>query len=162
MKRILLMLATIVAAVLMVGGVALAATKIGTDGPDTLMGTKGSDALSGRGGTDWIDGRAGNDVIRGGPGNDDPLSSRPIGILDGGRGADIISGGPGIDLLFDGPLREGAQDILKGGDGNDDLTTYNRPAARDMVSCGAGRDLADVDRKDIVSDDCETVRVPNS
>ena len=88
MKRILLVLATIVAAVLMVGGVALAATKIGTDGPDTLMGTKGSDALSGRGGTDWIDGRAGNDVIRGGPGNDDPLSSRPIGILDGGGGAD--------------------------------------------------------------------------
>ena len=142
---------------LVASGVALAVTKIGTNGPDTLIGTKGSDELFGRGGTDWIEGRGGNDVISGGPGNDDPLSSRAIGILDGGPGADVISGGPGVDYLFDGPWPgDSAVDILTGGDGNDFLTTANRTAARDIVSCGAGRhDIADVDRKDIVGDDCE-------
>ena len=157
MKRILLVLATIAAAVLMVGGVALAVTKIGTDGPDTLMGTKGSDALFGNGGTDWIEGRAGNDLIRGGPGNDDPLSSRAIGILDGGRGADIISGGRGDDMLFSGPLDDSAVDILKGGEGNDYLGPADNPASRDIVRCGAGRDIAEVDRKDMVADDCERI-----
>jgi Ca2+-binding RTX toxin-like protein len=100
------------------------------------------------------------DVISGGPGNDDPGFSG-TGILDGGRGADVISGGPGIDMLSDGPWPgDSAVDILAGGKGNDSFLTYNRPAARDIVSCGDGsRDHADVDRKDIVGDDCERVRI---
>ena len=49
---------------------------------------------------------------------------------------------------------DSAVDILDGGDGNDFLITENRPAAPDIVRCGAGRDFASVDRKDIVSD-CE-------
>ena len=84
------------------------------------------------------------------------MTSRAIGILDGGSGADIISGGPGRDDLYDGPWPgDSAVDILKGGAGNDYLDAENRPAARDIVSCGAGRDGAWVDRKDIVSADCE-------
>jgi hypothetical protein len=59
--------------------------------------------------------------------------------------------------LVDGPIREFDVDVLEGGDGNDALITWNVPVARDMVSCGAGRDFADVDRKDVVSDDCERV-----
>jgi Ca2+-binding RTX toxin-like protein len=157
MRRTILLMVTMALTLLVASGVALAVTKIGTDGPDFLIGTKGSDALSGRGGTDWINGRGGKDVISGGPGNDDPLSSRAIGILDGGPGADVISGGPGDDLMYDGPLDDSAVDILEGGDGNDFLSPFNRPAARDIVSCGAGRDGADVDRKDIVSDDCERI-----
>ena len=46
---------------------------------------------------------------------------------------------------------DSAVDVLDGGDGNDYLDAENRPAARDIVSCGAGRDFAFVDRKDIVS-----------
>jgi Ca2+-binding RTX toxin-like protein len=156
MRRAVLMVATVALTLLVASGVALAVTKIGTDGPDTLRGTKGSDVLSGRGGTDWIEGRAGSDVIRGGRGDDNPLSSRAIGTLDGGPGADVVSGGPGDDDLFDGPFfGESAVDILKGGGGNDFIGTVNIPAARDMVRCGPGRDFADVDRKDIVSADCE-------
>ena len=83
MKRTIVLFATMVLSLLVVSGMALAVTKIGTDRADTLMGTKGSDVLSGRGHTDWIDGRAGNDVIKGGPGNDDPLASNAIGMLDG-------------------------------------------------------------------------------
>jgi Ca2+-binding RTX toxin-like protein len=132
MRRLVLLLAVMASALVLASGVALAVTKIGTDGGDFLMGTKGSDELVGRGGNDWIEGRAGKDVI---------------------------SGGPGGDTLIDGPLREGAVDVLAGGDGNDDLVANNRPAARDIVGCGAGRhDIAWVDRKDIVSDDCERIR----
>ena len=156
MRRTVVLLATMILTLMLASGVALAVAKIGSDGPDTLMGTKGSDVLSGRGGTDWIDGRGGNDVIRGGPGDENPLTSRAIGTLDGGSGADVISGGPGRDDLWDGPWPgDSAVDILQGGDGNDFLVAENRPAARDIVRCGAGRDGAWVDRKDIVSDDCE-------
>ena len=135
---------------------ALAVTKIGTAGPDTLMGTKGSDELVGRGSSDWIDGRAGNDLISGGPGDDDPLSPA-LGNLIGGSGADVISGGSGGDLMYDGG--DSAVDILYGGEGNDFIISSSyRPTARDIVSCGAGKhDSAGVDRKDIVADDCERI-----
>jgi Ca2+-binding RTX toxin-like protein len=78
--------------------------------------------------------------------------------IDGRPGQDVISGGRGGDILLDGPFREFAVDTLKGGRGNDFLHAENRPAALDLVSCGAGRDIAWVDRKDIVSDDCERIR----
>jgi Ca2+-binding RTX toxin-like protein len=134
MRRTVVLLATTVLSLLVASGVALALTKIGTDGPDMLIGTKGSDQLLGRGGTDWIDGLGGNDVISGGPGDKNPLTSRAIGILDGGRGADVISGGPGRDWLFDGPWPgDSAVDILDGGEGSDFLDAENRPAARDIV-----------------------------
>lgn len=158
MRRLGLLLTVMAATLVVASGVALAITKIGTNGPDTLMGTNGSDELFGRGGTDWINGRGGNDVIEGGPGDDNPLTSRAIGNLDGGPGADVISGGAGDDDLWDGPSPgDSAVDILDGGEGNDFLGAANRPAARDIVSCGAGRDLAYVDRKDIVGDDCERI-----
>jgi Ca2+-binding RTX toxin-like protein len=96
--------------------------------------------------------------LSGGPGDDNPVTSRAVGMLDGGPGADVISGGPGHDFLYAGSWpRDSAVDTLKGGDGNDFLDAENRPAARDIVSCGAGRDGAWVDRKDIVSGDCERV-----
>ncbi len=157
MRRLVLLLTAMALTLLVASGVALAVTKIGTDDPDFLTGTKGSDVLSGRGGSDGIEGRAGKDVISGGPGDDNPVSSRAIGDLDGGHGADIISGGAGDDSLYDGG--DSAEDILNGGDGNDFIMSlpFNRPAARDIVSCGAGKDLAWVDRKDIVSDDCERI-----
>ena len=158
MRRTIVCLATMALTLLVASGVALAVIKVGGPGPDTLMGTKGSDTLAGRGSSDWIDGRAGKDVINGGPGDDDPLSPS-IGNLDGGPGADIMSGGSGDDLMYDGG--DFAADILHGGDGNDFIiaSSYNRPAARDIVSCGAGRDFASVDSKDIVRDDCERVQL---
>jgi len=159
MRRTIVLVATMALTLLVASGVAWAVIKVGGPGPDTLMGTKGSDTLAGRGNSDWIDGRAGKDVINGGPGDDDPLSPA-IGILDGGPGADVISGGPGGDMLIDGPSPgDSAVDILYGGDGNDFFITDNRPPARDIVSCGAGRDFASVDPKDIVRGDCERVQL---
>jgi Ca2+-binding RTX toxin-like protein len=158
MRRAIVLLATMALTLLVASGVAWAVIKVGGPGPDTLMGTKGPDTLAGRGSSDWIDGRAGKDVINGGPGDDDPLSPA-IGNLIGGSGADIISGGSGGDLMDDGG--DSAVDILYGGGGNDFIisSSYNRPAARDIVSCGAGRDFASVDPKDIVRNDCERVRI---
>ncbi len=37
--------------------------------------------------------------------------------------------------------------------------TPSKARVRDVVSCGAGRDLAAVDRKDIVRDDCERAQL---
>ena len=158
MRRTIVLLATMALTLLVASGVAWAVIKVGGPGPDTLMGTKGPDTLAGRGSSDWIDGRAGKDVIHGGPGDDDPLSPA-IGNLDGGSGADLISGGPGGDLMYDGG--DSAVDILYGGGGNDFIisASYNRPAARDIVSCGAGRNFASVDPKDIVRNDCERVQL---
>jgi hypothetical protein len=115
MRRFILLLAAMSAALVMASGVALALTKVGGPGGDTLRGTKGSDTLIGKGGR---------------------------------------------DMMIDGPVRgDSAADTLGGGKGNDNLLTFNRPAARDIVGCGAGRDSADVDRKDVVGDDCERVSV---
>jgi Ca2+-binding RTX toxin-like protein len=61
--------------------------------------------------------------------------------------------------LVDGPIYEFAVDTLSGGGGDDTISTFNGPAARDIISCGAGRDIAYVDRKDIVGDDCDRVEV---
>jgi Ca2+-binding RTX toxin-like protein len=133
MRRTILLVATMALTLLVASGVALAVTKIGTDGSDFIVGTKGSDELFGRGGIDSIEGRSGEDVISGGPGN---------------------------DFLVDGPFREFAVDTLSGGDGDDTIVTFNGPAARDIISCGVGsHDVAAVDRKDIVGNDCERVEL---
>lgn len=41
-------------------------------------------------------------------------------------------------------------DALSGGKGRDRLDVDNRPAAKDMVDCGAGVDKVDADRKDVI------------
>jgi Ca2+-binding RTX toxin-like protein len=158
MRLVALVLAGMALVLLLASGVALAITKVGTNGPDTIMGTKGPDKLVGRGSSDWIDGQGGKDVIRGGPGSDNVLSPA-IGQLDGGGGADLISGGTGSDDLNDGPVSDASVDRLKGNEGNDFIITANRPVARDIVDCGAGRnDFAAADRKDTVRDNCERVK----
>jgi Ca2+-binding RTX toxin-like protein len=67
------------------GGVVV--TRIGTNGPDTLMGTTGNDVIFGFGGNDVIDGLGGHDILCGGTGDDT--------LRGGGSGTDILQGGPG-------------------------------------------------------------------
>lgn len=100
-----------------------------------LTGTSRANVLRGGAGPDVLDGRGGNDTLYGFAGNDRLL---------GGSGNDRLLGGLGRDTLL-------------GGAGNDRLES--RDGVRDQVSCGAGkRDVAIVDRKDVVSRDCETIR----
>jgi Gametolysin peptidase M11 len=48
-------------------------------------------------------------------------------------------------------------DVLRGGPGNDTLMARDR--SRDAVRCGAGRDLVLADKRDVVTRDCEVVKV---
>ena len=54
MRRVVLVLVAMALTLLVASGVALAVTKIGTDGPDTLRGTNGDDNLIGKGGKDSL------------------------------------------------------------------------------------------------------------
>jgi Ca2+-binding RTX toxin-like protein len=130
MRRIALVMLTMALALVTASGVALAANKIGTNGPDVLLGTNKADNLIGRGGND---------------------------VLPGYGGSDNIVGGAGNDLMIDGDLRESAKDTLVGGDGNDVIDAFNRPAAQDVIVCGDGFDRVSADRKDVVAPDCERV-----
>ena len=70
MRRTVVLLATMVLTLLLASGVALAVTKIGTDGPDHLKGTNGDDHLIGKGGNDILNSLAGDNNLVGGPGKD--------------------------------------------------------------------------------------------
>ena len=82
MRRIMLLAAATALTVLVASGVALAVTKIGADGPDTLRGTNGADNLLGRGGNDALFGLGGRDNLLGEEGKDWVLGGnerRPLG-----------------------------------------------------------------------------------
>jgi hypothetical protein len=68
-----------------------------------------------------------------------------------------VLGEDGNDLVADGPDREFATDRLTAGDGNDVVGVVNRPAFKDLVTCGEGFDRVLADRKDVLADDCERV-----
>jgi Ca2+-binding RTX toxin-like protein len=106
---------------------------IGTVAPETLLGTPGADIAKGLGGNDNLALRAGNDIGRGGPGND---------LITGGAGADLLLGGPGHDLL-------------RGRAGRDRI--FASDGARDVITCGPGRDFVVADRRDFVAANCEIV-----
>ena len=54
MRRFILLVTMMAAALVTPSGVAMAVDEIGTTGPDTLKGTNGSDNLFGRGGNDAL------------------------------------------------------------------------------------------------------------
>ena len=177
MRRTIVLLATVALTLLVASGVALALTRIGTDGPDTLRGTKGNDNLIGKGGNDKLLALAGNDTLLGGPGKDTVNGgnlARPFAgdkNLVGGPGNDLVQGGldsdnvvgqEGNDLLVDGDngdISAPQTDNLAAGDGNDVIGSINKPADVDVIVCGGGFDRVLVDRIDVVAPDCEKVFV---
>ena len=110
MKRTLLALTAILAALALSSGVALAATIIcqpgadclGTKNADTLEGTAGQDHIYGRVGGDTLKGLGGFDVLYGQGGNDKLFGGSERDFLTGGPGKDSISGGGGDDWHFFG------------------------------------------------------------
>ena len=80
--------------------------------------------------------------------------------LTGTGGADGIKGYGGADTLVDGPGNDAALDRLYGGAGDDEITSANSPASRDVVRCGAGTDRVVADSLDEVDGaTCENVQV---
>jgi Ca2+-binding RTX toxin-like protein len=173
MRRTILLLATMALTLLVASGVALAVTRIGTDGPDTLRGTNGADNLVGLGSNDKLYALAGKDNLLGGPGKDlvfGGTERRPLGgdktlagglgndVVFGGRGSDNILGETGNDLVQDADAaREFSTDKLSAGDGNDVVGIFNDPAFRDVLTCGSGFDRVFADKKDTIAPDCERV-----
>jgi len=119
MRKTLLLLTTMALALLVAGGVALAATITcqvgvvcngtseadtitGIASNDTINGLEGNDFIKARGGSDKIDGGPNNDTLNGGPGNDTYM-------FFGSWGIDRISADSGgVDTLtFPGPRSMG-------------------------------------------------------
>jgi hypothetical protein len=115
----------------------------GTRGADKLEGTEYADVLLGLDGADRL--TALDDFFYEGD------------ELDGGTGDDTLTGGFGTDVLVGGP----GHDVIDGGGAPD--VVYAADGERDRVACGTTRgsggerDLAYVDRRDMVSSDCEYV-----
>ena len=172
MRRVALVLTAMALALLLASGVALAANKVGTNGPDTLRGTNKADNLLGRGANDILLALAGDDNLLGGPGKDivyggdenrlsggnkNMVGGRGNDVLLGGRGSDNILGEEGNDLVADGPDGDLATDKLSAGEGNDVVEVFTDPPSKDLVSCGSGFDRVFANRKDVVAPDCERV-----
>ena len=90
-----------------------------------------------------IRGTLGPDRLVGTPGVDAIFGRAGSDTLDGRGGADLLDGGPGRDVLI--------------GDAGDDRLAADYDGVRDVVRCGAGRDLAVADLEDAVGASCETV-----
>ena len=176
MRRTLLLLTTMVVALLLASGVALAVNKVGTNGPDTLRGTNGDDNLLGRGGNDKLFSLNGRDNLLGGPGQDCLLcrATQQFRFFEGdknllggpgndhiwaGKGSDNVAGGEGNDLLIDDGVSEFSQDRFSGGPGDDVIDVLHYRSARDSVVCGGGFDRVAANSNDVVASDCEKVVV---
>jgi Ca2+-binding RTX toxin-like protein len=159
MRRLVLLFAVMAATLVLASGVALAVSKIGTNGPDTLRGTNGNDDLLGRGGQDNMFSLNGTDNMLGGAGRDNVWGGnerRPGGgdkNLQGGSGNDVVLGGLGTDSLLGGTgndLVNGSpgSDNVVGDEGTDYLTEPNfREAYKDTYSGGPGDDVFDVENR---------------
>ena len=175
MRRTIVLLATMALTLLVASGVAWAVTKIGTNGPDTLRGTKGDDNLIGQGANDTLLSLAGDDTLLGGPGKDvvnGGSLARPFAgnknlvggegndAVQGGLGSDNVLGGEGNDFMVGGEFEPPAvKDTLSGAEGNEVIDVLNKPAGKDVVSCGSGIDRVLVDRADVLAPDCEKVSI---
>lgn len=116
MKRLGMILAVVLAAVVMVSGVALAATFNGTSGPDKIKGSTGGDRINGKGGDDVLKGRAGDDRIIGGGGEDRVLAGSGddfVKTWNDGRIPDFVDCGPGKDTIEVSPNRDKDLDTYK-------------------------------------------------
>jgi hypothetical protein len=152
----------------------------GTNEGDNLVGQGGNDDISGAGGRDVVVGGGGRDVVQGGPfpprpetpprceaspnNNDELTGGAGNDFLNGNVGTDQLVGGTGDDVLweevcFGGGGESGKFETLIGGAGNDFLWVRDTPfpvPPKDLVLCGAGRDVASVDKDDVVVG-CERV-----
>jgi Ca2+-binding RTX toxin-like protein len=127
-RRGVLLLASMLVAIVVSAGVALAATINCSGGGALCRGTTVADNISGSTGKDSIFAYGGSDLVA------------------ADLGADRIRGAAGNDTIGDGPIRDQSYDVIIAGTGNDKVNTNNTPGRRDYIDCGAGRDTLIADR----------------
>ena len=170
MRRIILLLVVMAVALVLGSGIALAAVKFGTEGPDRIIGTNVKDVLYGKGGNDGLAGRGADDILYGGDGHDFMYGGyvrygemfqggrfAPDGQdkMFGGKGNDCLFGGTGNDILYGGDghdmigllcfdfVSDLGKDIMYGRSGDDEIIALEierHKQQRDIVFCGPGRD----------------------
>jgi Ca2+-binding RTX toxin-like protein len=144
MKRTMLLIASMMLALLIAAGVALAKEGVikvcntncnGTERDDQLSGTANPNAIKGRRGADQIEGDGAKDT------------------LNGNLGADAVYGGNSEDKLYGGSHN----DYVQGGSKSDHLGTDSgsdvveaKDGFRDQIYCGSGYDRIYVDRIDVL------------
>jgi Ca2+-binding RTX toxin-like protein len=111
MRRIVLVPATMALAILLAGGVALAANIKGDGSDNVLTGTELRDTINPFGGNDTVYALGGNDDVRHSFGDDTIYGGAGNDTLRGGRGTDTIYGGPGRDLIDCAYLETRADDV---------------------------------------------------
>ena len=156
MRRTILLLGSMLAALVVVSGVAWAATTIHCPndplhiGGGTCWGTKGDDVLMGTDGRDEINAAFGDDLVRAGPGPD----SISNGESDYSFGEDKNRGEQGDDYIV------GQLDSEKhfGGRWDDSIVDYKSAKNLDVIRCGSGRDDVTYNKGlDRVAADCEVL-----
>jgi Ca2+-binding RTX toxin-like protein len=162
------------AALMIFAAVATAATIDDDDVGHNLRGTNSVDTINGNGGNDHINAKRGADTINAGLGDDVVLAGDGADTVDGdiifaNRGRDESWGDDGNDTLWalargDVHSRHDTNgDSLHGGAGDDTFRT--RDGEQDLIDCGDGNDTAILDHKDKIVDatdanpngSCETV-----
>jgi Ca2+-binding RTX toxin-like protein len=127
MRKTMLVLASVALAVLVLGGVAWAATIQcraigtcwGTPKADTMKGNYKHNEMEGKAGGDTMYGRAGFDIILGDRGNDKMYGGPGGDVMRGERGVDRIYGGDGDDDL-QATISHGREGIIGDNDYGDD------------------------------------------
>jgi Ca2+-binding RTX toxin-like protein len=142
MKRTMLLMASMMLALLVAAGVALAQDGVskvcktncrGTDRDDRLSGTSKRNAITGRNGADQIAGNGAKDTLNGNLGEDAIYSGNGEDKLYGGGNSDYLQGGIKKDYINTGP----GNDVIAAKDG-----------FKDQIYCGSAYDRVYVDRID--------------
>jgi Ca2+-binding RTX toxin-like protein len=138
MRRAAILLAVIALAIVVGGGVAVAATIrcdggrcSGTNRPDSIFGTNRHDAIFAKDGGDFVNGRAGADNLNGEDGDDEVLGGWGDDWVKGGRHDDAVAGGLGNDRITGGPgdndiwADDGMRDLIVCGDNSWNFIRYD-------------------------------------
>jgi hemolysin type calcium-binding protein len=157
----------------------------GNGGNDNLFGGTGNDSITGGAGNDTFTpddtvGADGADTFSGGPGfdtvnygsrtvpltitvGDGQANDGAAGENDGISDAEEIIGGSANDTIVGSSAGEtliggGGADVLRGGGGDDTIDAVD--GQHDSVSCGTGKDIANLDLVDTLlapGNDCESI-----
>ncbi len=167
MRRTVVLVASMALAVLVAGGVALAATIdctggdcVGTRSGDAMFGSPKVDEEFGLGGgdlmygyerADRMSGGAGGDRMYGGIGRDTVNGDRGNDAVYGGRGDDAVNGGDDSDTL----VGNQGNDTISGDTGGDLIQAVD--GQKDQINCAGGRDEVYYDRGLDVLRRCEVL-----